>query len=603
MSTGITYYFRDTEAGADVNAVAGNDANDGLTDATAWQTWAKYQSVVNSSPAGTRYKFARGGSWTTASAGGWGSGGPNAILTGITRSGTTATATTQRAHNLEVSDTSDISGCVQTEYNGTITITAVPTTTTFEYTVSGSPATPATTLSRIRYTGAGLYTEDYTSTVYTQAVDARPLITLTANDILFDSIAGVARGAYYFSRLHVRHTGLIDGSSVGFRVFGSEVDTFIIDDCIIDGFKTGVYPDTTVDQHFNIVLKNSEIKNCVNQGIFGGWNGGGVTDNIFTNNGNGGTFGGNILLHNIYLANVDNVTIARNTCYQSGMNLSNQATSISIGAHGVCSNLIVEDNYVYEDVGGAIQTAQGIGLGAGYSGAVESFTNCIIRRNKIVNVGNAGIVFSAWIGGVIENNIQFHDQSFDSEMIVESQGHAEDPDNSDVIIRNNSGYGKIKTGVRLASATCTGMTIVSNALQSTLTTNASMLDFAYISITDNTAVDVCDNNVVYAPNAATYNYDRNVTGDLAVWQAASVFDDNSQEADPLYTSATNLTPLASSPLIDNGHLTLSAVSDYLEVSRDATPDVGAYEGFYVPTIELNSILLPVVQSPLQNILN
>ena len=37
-----------------------------------------------------------------------------------------------------------IAGAVQTEYNGTFTIEAVPTDDTFTYQVSGSPVTPAT---------------------------------------------------------------------------------------------------------------------------------------------------------------------------------------------------------------------------------------------------------------------------------------------------------------------------------------------------------------------------------------------------------------------------------------------------------------------------
>lgn len=64
-------------------------------------------------------------------------------ITGITRSGSTATATTAVAHGLATGETVRVSGAAETEYNGDVVIT-VASPTTFTYTVTGSPATPAT---------------------------------------------------------------------------------------------------------------------------------------------------------------------------------------------------------------------------------------------------------------------------------------------------------------------------------------------------------------------------------------------------------------------------------------------------------------------------
>lgn len=66
-----------------------------------------------------------------------------AAISSITRSSSTATVTTSTAHNLVTGDYVTISGAAQTEYNVTAQIT-VTSTTTFTYTVSGTPATPAT---------------------------------------------------------------------------------------------------------------------------------------------------------------------------------------------------------------------------------------------------------------------------------------------------------------------------------------------------------------------------------------------------------------------------------------------------------------------------
>lgn len=61
----------------------------------------------------------------------------------LTRSGTTATATTSSNHNLATGLSVTISGASQSEYNITATITVI-SNTQFTYTISGSPATPAT---------------------------------------------------------------------------------------------------------------------------------------------------------------------------------------------------------------------------------------------------------------------------------------------------------------------------------------------------------------------------------------------------------------------------------------------------------------------------
>ncbi len=67
----------------------------------------------------------------------------NAAITSITRSGSTATVTTTAAHGLATNDKVVIRSANQNEYNGIQTIT-VTGASTFTYTVSGTPATPAT---------------------------------------------------------------------------------------------------------------------------------------------------------------------------------------------------------------------------------------------------------------------------------------------------------------------------------------------------------------------------------------------------------------------------------------------------------------------------
>ncbi len=84
-------------------------------------------------------------------------------VTLLTRSGTTATATTSAPHNLLTGAIVTIAGADQTDYNGSFTVT-VTGPSTFTYTVANAPATPATgtktatsgTGNRFTFQGSGV---------------------------------------------------------------------------------------------------------------------------------------------------------------------------------------------------------------------------------------------------------------------------------------------------------------------------------------------------------------------------------------------------------------------------------------------------------------
>ncbi|MCB9325779.1 MAG: T9SS type A sorting domain-containing protein [Lewinellaceae bacterium] len=62
-----TYYVCDCAAGADPNCIVGNDANNGTSSSTPWQTTTKVSAVFNSLQAGDHVLFAKGGAWFDAS--------------------------------------------------------------------------------------------------------------------------------------------------------------------------------------------------------------------------------------------------------------------------------------------------------------------------------------------------------------------------------------------------------------------------------------------------------------------------------------------------------------------------------------------------------
>lgn len=79
-------------------------------------------------------------------------------VTSLTRSGTTATATTASDHLMGSGQEVTIAGANETEYNGTFTITVIAADQ-FEYTVSGAPATPATGTITASFDGGSVEVE------------------------------------------------------------------------------------------------------------------------------------------------------------------------------------------------------------------------------------------------------------------------------------------------------------------------------------------------------------------------------------------------------------------------------------------------------------
>ena len=103
-------------------------------------------------------------------------------VSSITRVGTVATVTTSTAHHLKIGNFITMAGATQTEYNGTFEITGV-TSTTFTYTVSGSPATPAT--------GTPAYTGTFTIQGTVQSGSASTLVAESTANFDADRIVGL----------------------------------------------------------------------------------------------------------------------------------------------------------------------------------------------------------------------------------------------------------------------------------------------------------------------------------------------------------------------------------------------------------------------------
>jgi parallel beta-helix repeat protein len=234
---------------------------------------------------------------------------------------------------------------------------------------------------------------------------------------------------------------------------------------------------------------------------------------------------------------------------------------VSFVVHGLFDQLLIEGNYLHEDVGAVSPTCYGIGLAFGYAEA-ESFTNVTIRGNMVENFGAIGIAAEGCQNCLIENNVVIHNQSSDITMITNDLGGGSGGDTrSDAnIIRNNSLIatgGSDVVGISLGAAGSNHIS-VNNVLQYTGTGNFDCFRYDLA----NSAYTKRDNNICYAPN-----------GNLDADGASLV-------ADPLFTSVEapfDLTPRAPSPARDAGDAELASTVDIDGEERDSSPDIGAYE--------------------------
>lgn len=121
-----------------------------------------------------------------------------AAVTSITRSSNTATVTTTANHGYTNGQKATISGATQTDYNGTYTI-AVTGLDTFTYTVSNSPATPATgtiLTNDPAETASGTilaypYTESYFKFTHYTNADGTDLVLHESNGYLYSVSSSV----------------------------------------------------------------------------------------------------------------------------------------------------------------------------------------------------------------------------------------------------------------------------------------------------------------------------------------------------------------------------------------------------------------------------
>jgi hypothetical protein len=250
----------------------------------------------------------------------------------------------------------------------------------------------------------------------------------------------------------------------------------------------------------------------------------------------------------------------------------------------VQNGLVIEDNIVMEDVGGASGGCYGIAVDTGYS-SPESFAGTVIRRNQVINVGGLGIGVAACPGCVIEDNVIINQQAgwFTGIAVPDRTRSSDDLPDGGAIIRNNSIYVSSAATSATGIAVTTegrGYTVVSNAIQyATAGGGSSCFDTKGLSASSFARFDY---NLCQATASDTTW--ESAAGSLASWQSATGFDKHSSVADPRFLSPAaaplSLAIPSSSPAVNAGDPVWSTNTDTAGQTRDTQPDIGAYE--YLP---------------------
>ena len=387
---------------------------------------------------------------------------------------------------------------------------------------------------------------------------------------------------YVLESLDIRGSG---GGSNGIFLY-NEIDDVRISDFSIRGFGIGVHvagsnscaPGAAAcnGENERIRLLDSHVIGNVHQGWLGGSDGSEIIGNEFDRNGSTA-----VLDHNIYLAgDTLDMRVAHNRLRHSALDAQGLCKAVSLVAHGKHQGLVVEYNWVEEDLGAAGEGCWGIALDHGYGNQAEAFVDVVVRGNTVVNVGNVGIGTSNCRDCVIENNIVVSQQPFASAAIAvpSKTPTAEDLPQQAMSIRNNAiliDSDTASSGIRLGTQGDMH-SIVSNAIVYLGT--HSVFDCLQLNLAPASYADI-DYNLCHTPMAASAEWSAG-NGSLSAWQQLTGFDLHSLTLDPAYalTHGTDLSPVtANSPMVNAGHPTASSTSDHNGFARDAQPDIGAYE--------------------------
>ncbi len=311
----------------------------------------------------------------------------------------------------------------------------------------------------------------------------------------------------------------------------------------------------------------------------------------------------------IYAAFEDGVQITNNTVANVGAANSADIFGIALGSFSISTTTISTNNEVVNAVvtgnaiNGVVKTDTFSAAGISYGGAVGGTTR--IANNVVTGVnanGTSGdFAVGIFAGGSTAGAIQLYYNSVSMTGARDTGGSASSPSfalavlnsNPLIDIRDNGFYNTQTSGGAGSNSYAIGLSsiapftnVISN--YNDLFTSGAQSAFSRIaSLAVSSGIDLTT---------------------LSAWQAATGKDANSLAVDPQFTSATNLRPLASSPLLAAGTPIAGVTVDIAGAPRSgSTPTIGAYENAILPSITFtplsdtsstaNRVLVGSISSP------
>lgn len=366
----------------------------------------------------------------------------------------------------------------------------------------------------------------------------------------------------------------------------NDIDDLVMQGLHVHGFAIGVHLaganacDTPGCDRSNarIALLDSDITDNSASGWLGADQHLLIADSRFLRNGTGTVFD-----HNLYLSQsggpTTGIRVLRNELYRSAAVASGSCQGGSLAVHGEHADLLIEGNFIHEDIGAAEPACWGLGVTPAY-GTPEGFAGAVIRGNRIRNVGNVAIALASCSDCVVENNLVESAQPFGTVAVLAPAlpRAADDAPLQRLVVRNNSIFTAAagSTGIRVGGEG-NGHVVASNALQS-----VSSGEWACLSLDlPSAAYALVDHNVCGFDAGAGREWEQG-SGNLAAWTAATGWDAHSLQQLPGFAAPGApqhdlRAASADAAMVGLGHPTHSAPLQYSGALRGIPPDAGAHQ--------------------------
>ena len=397
----------------------------------------------------------------------------------------------------------------------------------------------------------------------------------------------VADGGYVIRNLDLRGGGSIGGAAGGqagiFLYFA--VNDMLMENLEISGFKLGVYAAHNPKviggwENYRITLRNSHL----HDNSAASWLGGAadllIENNVLDRNGATPMFD-----HDLYIDSATRAVVRNNTITRTVLDSNGKCSGSVIVVHGGVDGLTIEGNKITQPTG-SVPQCFGIEISGGFddSSPAEYFHDVVVRNNTVVDVGYVGIGARNCLRCVIENNALVWTGKGGEQAIsmYVNAPSALDERGGSLTIRNNSIF------MQDASSSPGAIRLLNEGSQHTVTSNLIVFGSATASSamcfdTSTYAIgsfSAFDNNLCFrqgGPVIYSASYATLAAAKLAGFDVHGINADPLLVATPSASNNYNMSLRSTSPAVNTGSLTLSAVKDITGRLRDAAPDVGAWE--------------------------